>query len=769
MLVRGRLAFSLVIMGFGAMVGQLVLMREIIVAFYGNELSLGAILASWLLWVGLGSAVGARIVGVVVRSRLVAYGLAQAALALLVPISLVAARTVKSALGVGPGEVVGIGPMLFSSFVLLAPLCLSVGATFALACRLAGGEQRTMAAEIGWVYYLEAGGSVLGGIAFTFILIRLFPPLTIAIVAFLLNAVAALGVLAFRYRASIVYPLLILGSVSAASIAQVTGLVDRLDLGLLRRQWSGFQLQKVRDSIYGQVVVVGDEYQTSLYESGLLVLTYPDRATAEEAVHFALLEHPDPRKILLIGGGAGGSLEEVLKHGVESVDYVELDPTIISMAREFFGADVRRTLDDSRIRVIEGDGRWYVKRTRSRYDAVILDLPEPYTAQINRFYTREFFREVSSIMEAGGIFALRVASAENYIAPELARFLRCLRATLESVFVNVEVLPGETNIFVASSQSGLLTSDYRVLSERMERRQLETTYVSPHSLPFRLDPGRVRYLHDRMSQGPAVRQNTDLYPISYYYDMILWSSRFQSGERVLLERLAGLHLWQIAVAIAVATACIALAVMKLPSARGIGILVSVGTTGAAEIVFEVIALLSFQIIYGYVYARLGIILAAFMFGLVLGSVVSTRRLVPSAARWRLYGINQLIITLYPLIFLGILGILMGWQTKGATFGAAEWIIPLLTGIAGLLGGVQFPLAVGLYLDVRPRTRHIGGITYAIDLFGAAAGAFVASAIALPVLGIPGTLVGVFLLNCSALILIGLTAARPRSGLWMAVP
>lgn len=823
--MRGaRFGFSVVAVGFGAMVGQLLLMREIIVAFYGNELSLGAILASWLLWVGVGSGIGARVVEGLVRSRLAAYAAAQSALALLVPLSLLAARMIKSAVGVGPGEVVGMGPMLLSSFLLLAPLCFAVGMTFALGCRLAeeggatdadgrvGGERRADdrrgvddergtddvrgidddratrdgrldgrervedaeaetdgrvrrdAADIGRVYYLEAFGSVIAGVAFSFLLIRFLPALTIALIVLLLNALALIGLLTVRWRARLVYPLLFLGLAALGWILHGTGLVARVDSASLRRQWAGFQLLEVYDSIYGQVVVVGDERQQSLFESGLLVFTHPDRANAEEAVHFALLEHPAPERVLLIGGGAGGSLAEVLKHGVESVDYVELDPTIISTARRFFGPDLAERLDDPRVRIIEGDGRWFVKRTEERYDVVILDLPEPYTAQINRFYTREFFAEVLRILDEGGIFGLRVGSAENYIPPELARLLRSLEETMASVFEDVLVLPGENNIFLASTDPGVLTADHGILSERMEGRRLETLYVAPHSLPFRLEPERLDYLERSIAGAPAARLNTDLRPISYYYDMILWSSRFQSGERTILERLTGLALWQVALGLLLITAGLVVVLSRAPATHGIGVLAPVGTTGAAEIVFEVIALLSFQIIYGYVYARLGVILAAFMFGLVLGSLVSARRLTGSPARWRSYVLNQGLITVYPLIFLGVLVFLVGSSAGGGLFAAAELVIPLLTAGAGFLGGVQFPLAVALYLDLRPGARHVGGLTYAIDLSGAAGGALLASAIALPVLGIPGTLVGIFLLNSCALVWIIVTAAGRRQRL-----
>ena len=75
----------------------------------------------------------------------------------------------------------------------------------------------------------------------------------------------------------------------------------------------------------------------SLFENGLIVMTVPDPAAAEEAVHYALLEHREPRRLLLIGGGVNGSLAEALRHpGLTQVDYVELDPMIFEIAAQYF-------------------------------------------------------------------------------------------------------------------------------------------------------------------------------------------------------------------------------------------------------------------------------------------------------------------------------------------------------------------------------------------------------------------------------------------------
>ena len=81
---------------------------------------------------------------------------------------------------------------------------------------------------------------------------------------------------------------------------------------------------------------------------------------------------------------------------------------------------------------------------------IILNLPEPSTARINRFYTLEFFQICRERLNREGIFAFRVESAENYISPAQQRFLNSMHATLKQVFPHVDVVPGATNIFLGS-------------------------------------------------------------------------------------------------------------------------------------------------------------------------------------------------------------------------------------------------------------------------------------------------------------------------------
>ena len=204
--------------------------------------------------------------------------------------------------------------------------------------------------------------------------------------------------------------------------------------------------------------MVETEGSRSVYENGVVLFNVPDPAAAEEAVHYALLEHPSPRSLLLIGGGINGSIVQALRHpSLERVDYVELDPGHSGPGAGLLSGPVARPSDaDPRVRVHVTDGRLFLKTTPSRFDVVIVNLPDPHNAQLNRFYTVEFFGEVSRRLAPTGVFSFQLRSSENYIGPELGAFLRSIHKSLRAVFPEVTAIPGETVHFFAARRAGIL-------------------------------------------------------------------------------------------------------------------------------------------------------------------------------------------------------------------------------------------------------------------------------------------------------------------------
>ena len=738
-----------ILLGLVSLTAQVVLMREMVVASYGNELSLGLTLGGWLLWVGTGSFAAGRLFRGQMAVAL-GLGLGNAALALVLPVSVLWIRLFKGALGIHMGEIVGIGTILAASLVLTAPACLLLGALFVLNARASGGV-----IGVGRIYLLEAVGGAVGGALVTWILLPLMTGMEIILSLSALCLALAAAIATRPMRKSM---RALLATLPVAALAATVGLgwVASADEAVQRGQWGDLGFVESVDSIYGRVTVTKRFEQVGLYESGLLVFSRPDRMSAEESVHYALLQHRLPRRVLLLGGWLAGGLEEVLKVETLVIDAVELDPELIEAALRNTGPGLPAAMQNPRARVHTGDGRLFVQSTAERYDIVIMNLPEPFTAQINRFYTAEFYKEVSAILEPGGLFSFRVRSDENYIDQDLSRFLSSMKRTLLEAFEEVIVFPGATNIFFAAPEGGTLSGDADLIVQRARERRLETRSVNEHLIPYRLVPERVAYLDERIAQGDG-RINRDLVPVCYYYDTILWASQFIGAEREIMHFLADLHpAWLLAICFApMALFTVIHGSRKGPLAATI--LASIAVTGFAGIALEFIAILTFQIFRGYVYRSVGLILASFMAGLALGSAVARR--VPTRPRTTV--LTRLIVVQAALALLAVALMLMeSLFADGSSLGRfIEPVLLLFMLLAGAAGGFQFTTANDLYLTMALDQPPLG-TPYTADLLGAALGAVTASALLVPVFGLPFTLAltaGINLIMVVMLSLFGLSS------------
>ncbi|MCK5118787.1 MAG: hypothetical protein KAQ78_04345, partial [Candidatus Latescibacteria bacterium] len=323
----------------------------------------------------------------------------------------------------------------------------------------------------GRVYIFEAVGAGIGGLLFTFLLIRYLDPFRIALAISALNLLSAGNLKKVKVKVEVKKGGVGWSQPQPQSQPWVRGIGGAGFLVLLislffwfapklehisnRLLWKGYDLVHAQNTVYGNIAVTRCPEQVSFFGNGLLMFTFPDYLYAEESVHFALLEHPDPRRVLLIGGGIGGGLEQALLHpSIQHVDYVELDPKVIELGRRYLPPGQAALLDDPSVSVHTMDGRRFVQTAQRGYDVVLIVLPAPFTIQLNRFYTLEFYRRVRKILNEGGVFSFGVVSSENYIGDELSDFLSSMYATLHRVFPDIVVVPGDTNHFIACAKAG---------------------------------------------------------------------------------------------------------------------------------------------------------------------------------------------------------------------------------------------------------------------------------------------------------------------------
>lgn len=149
----------------------------------------------------------------------------------------------------------------------------------------------------------------------------------------------------------------------------------------------------------------------------------------ENLVHPAATAHPDPRRALVIGGGDGGSSEELLKHAtMERVHMAELDPDVIEISKQQFAKVHGNVFDDPRLQVTVGDGLAYLRETSVRYDIVSMDLTDPVGPSLE-LYSPATFALAKRAMAPGAALTLHIGSPFSH--PDR---VRATMANLRQVF-----------------------------------------------------------------------------------------------------------------------------------------------------------------------------------------------------------------------------------------------------------------------------------------------------------------------------------------------
>lgn len=671
---------AVVLAGISSVTAQIAFAREVINVFSGNEVVLGVVFSLWLLLAGAGAWL-CRFVHSAAAARFLflssLWGMAFLPIGQILFLRFLKYGWFTRGVLPGPADLV-----LWSALIPL-PYCIISGGILTLASLLLS-EEGEGAGGLGRVYVADSVGDVLGGLLFTFALIPFLSNLHVLYVSALLCLVAfalpgSRGKAGRHTRVFLAAGLLLLGLLVYLPL-------DRTGLSWL---YPGQRLLASVESPYGRVVAAGRHGQVSFFENGEFLFSVPEVFSSEERVHFALAQVPKVEKVLLLSGGLSGTLGEIEKHQPSLVDYVELDPAILSPELSRFGEPL-----PANVRVRPGDGRVFVNGAEDRYGAVLMDLPDPASLQINRFYTVEFFREVRRILREDGVFSFAVSGGENFIGRDQGRFLSSLRNALGEVFEHVLALPGERVVFLASM--GPLTADVAPL---LEKKGVSAVYVNDAWLSGRLTEDRIAGL-ERELRGDEP-PNRDFHPAAFQHRIRIWLSMFR--ERYLAPLL-------------LAALLSALYFLRLDLPGKV-----IFTTGFAAAAMEIVLLLSYQILHGSVYTGIGFLLAAFLSGLALGGFLSGRFRTPARATLAaLDGAVVLFLLFYALVVRFCPSLL------------SPAVFALLSVLMGGLAGAEFPVAGRLTFTSPEKTA---GSLYAADLLGGSLGAFAAGLFLIPRFGL----------------------------------
>ena len=377
-------------------------------------------------------------------------------------------------------------------------------------------------------------------------------------------------------------------------------------------------------------------------------------------------------------------------------------------------------------------------------------MPLPLSLQANRYFSREFFSLVRERLRPDGLLAFAAPGSTAYYSPELREITGTLTATAAVVFPRVQVIPGESNLFLAFAGSGPERLDAPLLAQRLQARGIHASLITPEHLSWRLDRSQAEWFAGSMA-GADGRPNLDFTPRLLTASLAQSTALLNPWLKPLLTAIGSIGS---AVLAGVALAACALFGLIGLGRRSVAIPVLIASSGMTAMLLELVLVLIFQVGCGVMFQTIALLISLFMGGLCCGSLVSSGR--PTADYRSLLAGEAGLLLLALALFC-----LMGGErvSPASPLLVAGWSMVLLFA-AGFFTGIEYPPAVRLVQkEVGGETAGVGRV-YAADLLGGWFGGLFGGMV-LPFLGFGGSCALLVSLKLSGLLLLQMQRKRGR--------
>jgi len=717
---------AILLKGFSAVIAQTLLIRELLVIFYGNELTFSVILCIWLISGAIGSGLLAGLFNKI-KEPLRPFCLFQVLLAFWLPCAIILIRTSKTFLSVSPGEVLNIAQISIIALASLSIIALSDGALFTLGFRLIPSVAK--------IYLLESLRVIIGGIIFTFVFLVLLNSFQIALLISCLNLLACSLLLLkdkgrlFKIGSGLLFLILLNLYARSGQLQEIT----------LKEEWKNRPIAAYENSRYGNIVALKEKNQFTIFSNGLpnVSLPSPQATFTEDFVHIPLLTKPSVKKVLFAGTAIGGLIREALKYPLEKIVYVELDPAFIKITRRLADPLTTAELQDKRVRIELTDARNYIKTTREKFDVVFVNTGLPTSLSINRYYTKEFYKEARATLNKGGIAVFSTWGSLSYLSIEAKKINASMLATLLQEFKYCGVVPGDNfNLFIASDEK--IDLDPSALSANLRKLGLKTFLINPEYLSLRLqEPYRGWFYDNIKGQLKSAAINRDLRPTGLYEGLGLYYSQFSKKIPKIFSGFEKVRPGYVALSLAFFLIIWRLFMIKnqikLPALD-----FTILSSGFFAMALQMACLFLFQSLLGFLFAWLAILTTSFMAGASTGAFIAYKKL-KILSEYKKLGWIEILLPLSST--LALLATAYFYSSGHATQANIKLLFSLISVTSGLLVGIEMPIIFSLSgstsgsgLPVSASQRSAGKL-YSLDLTGACLGVLLTPLILIPSCGI----------------------------------
>jgi predicted membrane-bound spermidine synthase len=653
--------------GFMSSSSQFILMRETAILAGGTEAGAGLFLWLWLIIAAAGALAGSRSQIANIR-RMIWTLIVGTAMS---PVIFV----LMNVLILIPGQTPSFPQMLVIVALSIVPVTFISSLVFV---RFSSMRQQAGAAIPGKSFGTETTGSVTAGLMTTLTVTVSIPNYQLYILILLVSTILVIWVMDHK-------PVVRITALAVLIPVAVVSVIIHPDRAVRSMLLRGVQVETSIDTPFGNITkgVYGGE-NTIFYDHRPLFFM-DDMITAEENIHYAMLQREGYDKVILISGGLKRHLPELSKYDIRELCYLEPDPGLLKA--EGAHDTVCGTMS---VRVERTDPVTFMRESAETYDAVLQLIPPPSTLSVNRFYTAEYFLMVKDHLSENGIFMCTPMPWYNYSPESYRQGFSPLYNAMTGVFSHVTIIPGTLLYAIASGKP--LTSGVVRLAEE---HALTSNYVNSDYL----DDDDIRARRDQvLSQTDSTSGiNSASRPVSSLFTNILSLEKMgiKGGIIALLA---------------------VLMVIPLIFATRHSLMMFTSSAGLAG--FGMIMIFILQTAVGNIYILSAVILSLLMAGLAAGAAWRGKTAITDLK------ISALLIT----ALFTLTGLLTPTLVTSAPAPVLIFIFIALT-LAGFFTGTIYRV-----LTSRTPGSSPTGRVYAADLAGSALGYLTVATLLVPLAG-----------------------------------
>lgn len=704
--------------GIFSLFAQVILIREFIAIFYGNELIIGVVTSLWMFSVFLGNRISTHFF----KKNITLLTVTLLCMIFVTPFLLLTLKLIASSISTTSHIQAPLKTILISAVLTVAPIGILNGFLFPIGCAIAEKNKDCNALSF---YRSETIGLLISGMLFAFFFARNFTNFKSLII--LTNAItiaaSILSFFHFKNKFKFIFlcvPMLLMLMPSTKTIARYEAL-----------SFPNEKLIKSVPSVHGNISVTKNLNQNNFYLNNFYQGCSDDILNSQLSSHLPLVVARNKHTLLYIGSLFDETLSQILTDTAVKKIYIPVeDYRVLDTVTPYLSEAQQRALKDKKVTLIKDNLRSFIKSSDDKFTFALINIGKPETGSANRFYTREFFQVLKKRLTDDGAIVIKFSQQKTYIPPEDAGLLQTIAATLQKTFPYTRNYINDMTLLCASLEN-ILPADSDEAVSNFKKDITPKGYLHSNVVRDLFSQNSEKNFAKAVQSAETKKINTDLTPAAYNFTLQKQVTLYE-GQHFLkgLMNISTKGWFVISCILAALFSPRKKADMSLNAAYSMSII------SFACMLLLLCLIYSLHAVYGTAYIRISLLSAIFMGGIYRGTTyaqiaVSLPHQNVHTFLLRLIGIK---ITL--MLFTGILCLFFFLSTVFIFPEMLQMVFWLLLAFyLGNFNGYGFGLIKNIRNSISTNGKETSSGIYGAEILGGSIGAFLCGMIFIPKFGI----------------------------------